>query len=538
MKKIFSFIVCLCACAAAVISCNSEGKPGKNIAIKSMQPTAEGAEIMAYYVTFVDSVMYFNIEVEPKNATEKINWELGNSEIVAEYTEGDELGRKKSFKAIKAGDVEVYLTTASGLKRDFYITVFPNPVKVEGLTLDQKELTIKVDESAVLAATLKPIDADGEVGWEIEDPSILDYDWEEQREYYFSGKRPGKTKVIATCEEFRAECVVTVVSNIIPLTGVSLSPSSFTFTEGDRFEISPVFTPSNASNKAMDWEVEKPELVSVEGCRGGVTDFIARKMGTTKLVGVSRDGGFKVTATVKISPPTPPDGAVDLGYRYGDNPVYFSKYNLGSTSIHLPGELYAWGDKEVYYEKSGAITIWKPGKERGYAKESYKWYDESTKKYTKYFGVPGDTSLKLEDDPAQAQLGGCWRMPNPADLWWLINKCTWLVDYENLSYIVKSEVEGFEDQTITIPMTGYYIGREFLGYGQVDGMSIYPFSIVLASSSLHYNGDTTYSIDKIETAFASMIVLNDKLYNDYRMSKEDRFHGFTIRPVWQTGLKK
>lgn len=531
-------IICLCACAAAALSCDSVVKPGKNIPITSMKPIADGVEIMAYHVSNVDSVMYFTIEVEPKNATEEISWELGNSEIVSEYTEGDALGRTKSFKAINAGDVTVVLTTASGLKRDFYITVYPNPVAVEGLSLDQKELTIKVGDSAVLTAYLNPVDADGEVGWEIEDPTILDYDWEEQREYYFSALKTGKTKVTATCDEFRAECVVTVLSNIVPLTGVSLSPSSFTVHEGDQFEISPVFTPSNASNKAMTWEVEKPDLVTVEGCRGGVTDLIARKYGTTKLVGTSRDGGFKVTATVKINPPIPPDGAVDLGYRYGDNPVYFSKYNLGSTSLHTPGELYAWGDKEVYYEKSGAITIWKAGKERGYSKESYKWYDESTKKYTKYSGGTGDISIRLEDDPAYNLLGGCWRMPNPADLWWLINKCTWLVDYDNLSYIVKSEVEGFEDQTITIPMTGYYVGREFLGYGQVDGTSIYPFSVVLASSCLHYNGDLTYNVDKIETAFASMIVINDKLYNDYRMSKEDRFHGFTIRPVWQTGLKK
>lgn len=532
-------IACLCMLAAAVQSCNSKDDPKKKvIPITGMKPTSEGQDITEYYITFVDSVMYFTIAVEPEDATEAIEWELSEEGIVAEYAEGDALGRTKSFKARKEGQIFVTLTTAGGVKSDFWITVFPNPIEPEGISLNQKELSMKVGDSESLTAYLHPEGAEGQIGWEIGNPAILEYDWEEQFEYFFSAIKAGKTTVSATCGDFRAECVVTVVENVIPLTGLSLKQTSYTIVEGDRFEIAPVFIPSDATNKAMDWDIENPEMVTVEGCSGGVTDFIARKMGTTKVVGTSRDGDFSVTATVRITPPTPPEGGVDLGYRYGDKPVYFHKYNLGASSIHAPGELYAWGDREVYYEHSGAVTIWKAGKEKGYSKECYKWYDPSRKAYTKYLGVPGDISLSLEDDPAQAALGGCWRMPNPADLWWLVNECTWLVDYDSLSYIVKSKVEGFEDQSITIPMAGYYTGRTYLGYGQVEGSSIYPFSVQMASSCIHYNGDTTYNADMIETAFASMIILNGKLYNDVRMSKDYRYSGITIRPVWQTGLKK
>ncbi|MCQ2116032.1 MAG: hypothetical protein MJZ07_07505, partial [Bacteroidales bacterium] len=463
MKFRLFLSACVMALMAGLSSCSKDGRPITNAEVFL------GTEPLGpYLVTRVDSLSYLNVRVEPVNAKERIYWEIADQSVIMEYSREDNTGRKVSLIALSEGETVVRLTTESGFKTEFLAIVYANPPMLTGLRLEPESMTLKLGESSGVKAIVIPADAQESVSFEISDPTILEYDWEEDGEYLFSAIKIGKSKIVATCGDFSAECEVNVVSNLVPLTGVKLNQTSYSAPAGERFEIKPVFTPSNASNKVMKWVITDTNIADFEGTVDGTAEFVAKNVGTTAIRGMSLDGYFTVSATIKVTPPIAPAGGVDLGYRYGDRPVFFRKYNLGTSELYFYGHYLAWGDKTQYFEMDGpSAERWHSGKEKGYSKDSYKWYDSSLKTYTKYMNEPKNISLSLEDDPAHQILGGCWRMPNVADLFWLKNNCRWTADYDHLSYVVSSNVPGFEDQSIIIPMTGYYMDTRYHGFGQI-----------------------------------------------------------------------
>ena len=123
---------------------------------------------------------------------------------------------------------------------------------------------------------------------------------------------------------------------------------------------------------------------------------------------------------------------VDLGLPSGTK---WASMNVGADNPEDPGDFYAWGEVEPYYEPGHALddpcTAWKPGKEAGYEWHSYRWCEGADMTLTKYNDDPsvGKVDHKIildpEDDAATAKWGGYWRMPTRTELLELKNSCTW-----------------------------------------------------------------------------------------------------------------
>ncbi|MBP5488378.1 MAG: Ig-like domain-containing protein, partial [Bacteroidales bacterium] len=125
--------------------------------------------------------------------------------------------------------------------------------------------------------------------------------------------------------------------------------------------------------------------------------------------------------------------SVDLGLS-----VKWANANLGAEEPEEWGDYYAWGEVETYYSSLDPL-IWKPGRETGHERSSYKWavLVGDDYRYTKYClnntwfsywggtGAPDNKStLDLEDDPAHVILGGDWRMPTKDEFTELLDNCT------------------------------------------------------------------------------------------------------------------
>jgi uncharacterized protein (TIGR02145 family) len=132
-----------------------------------------------------------------------------------------------------------------------------------------------------------------------------------------------------------------------------------------------------------------------------------------------------------IDAPEEVDGAVDMGLS-----VKWASSNLGASKPEEYGDYYAWGETETHYYSLDPL-VWKEGnKEVGYGWENYKWCMGETSTLTKYCydsscgynGFTDDkTVLDLEDDAANVNLGGHWRIPTDAEWNELIENsaCTW-----------------------------------------------------------------------------------------------------------------
>lgn len=153
--------------------------------------------------------------------------------------------------------------------------------------------------------------------------------------------------------------------------------------------------------------------------------------------------------------------AVDLGLS-----VKWANMNVGAESVTDYGDYFAWGETEGY--KSG---------KNNFSGSTYKYYMITTEKYTDkdgfevtenkegltkyvadgYRGYDGfrddKETLDIEDDAANANWGGEWRMPTSKEIGELINKCSW--QWGTLNNVWGYKVIGPNDNFIFLPAAGY-----------------------------------------------------------------------------------
>ncbi len=151
---------------------------------------------------------------------------------------------------------------------------------------------------------------------------------------------------------------------------------------------------------------------------------------------------------------------VDLGLS-----VLWATCNVGAATPEDYGDYFAWGE-----------TIPK----NDYSEETYKFLNISTKKPTitkyctkKIFGpVDKKIVLETEDDAANANLGGDWRMPTKEEFTELKN-CTWTLTQKN--GIGGFEITGPNGNSIFLPAAGEREGTgtyRFLGIGRYWSSSL------------------------------------------------------------------
>lgn len=137
--------------------------------------------------------------------------------------------------------------------------------------------------------------------------------------------------------------------------------------------------------------------------------------------------------------------AVDLGLPSG---LKWASFNLGASKAEESGYYFAWGEtqpKDVYNWSTYQLCA------EGTYNTLTKYCNDSSRGYNGF--TDGKNVLDLEDDAANFNLGGGWRMPTLEDITELINNCSWLwINQENVDgYQVTSKSNG---NSIFLPVTG------------------------------------------------------------------------------------
>ena len=88
-------------------------------------------------------------------------------------------------------------------------------------------------------------------------------------------------------------------STNVPVERLSLSMSSATLKVGDTIRLTPIFTPSNATNQAVTWSISNPSVCSVSN--GSV---IALATGYSTITATSLDGGFTASCSLEVQAAT------------------------------------------------------------------------------------------------------------------------------------------------------------------------------------------------------------------------------------------
>ena len=225
--------------------------------------------------------------ITPENATNKnVIWSSSNTSV-ATVANGE-------ITALEVGSATITVTTEDGGKTaKCYISV---KAKVESVSLDRTSITLTEGDTYSLTATITPSNATNKnVIWSSNNTSVATV---------VDGKvtalKAGTATITVTTEDGgkMATCTVTVKAKVYPVTRVSLNKSSITLKDGETFTLVATITPSNATNKKVQWYSMDPSIATVSN--GKVT---AIKSGSTYIQVITEDGNKTAFCEVTVYNP-------------------------------------------------------------------------------------------------------------------------------------------------------------------------------------------------------------------------------------------
>ena len=165
-------------------------------------------------------------------------------------------------------------------------------IGVTSVTLDQTDLTLDVNGTAKLTATVKPDDATTKTAtWKSDNEGVAVVD----NEGNVTAKAAGTATITATADGKSASCKVTVKGQeTVPVASVELNQTTLELKAGNTATLTATVKPENATSKEVTWTSDKPEIAAVDG--GKVT---AKAEGTATIT--AKAGEKTATCTVTVT---------------------------------------------------------------------------------------------------------------------------------------------------------------------------------------------------------------------------------------------
>ena len=250
--------------------------------------------------------------VAPANADNKnVTWST-DAPTVATVENG-------TVKAIGAGTATITVTTEDGkYTATCTVKISPAPVAANGVTLTPDKTTLNVGEKQTLTATVLPADATNKnVTWVSSDTSVATV---ENGVVTAVGK--GTATITVTTEDggFPATCEITVK---IPVSSVTLNPTSTALVVGDTKQLTASVEPENADDSTVVWSSSNAKVTTVD--QNGLVTAVG--VGTTTITATAGDKSATCTVTVTAKP-VPikrialSDAAVSVGRTIQLEPVF------------------------------------------------------------------------------------------------------------------------------------------------------------------------------------------------------------------------
>lgn len=238
--------------------------------------------------------------IYPKNASyNTIIWESSNPDVVEVDTTGN-------IKVISEGEGDVTVTV-SNLDRTISSKLIvklskEEYVPVEKIEVNNKNLNLSYGDSTNITTQVYPPTAsDKKVIWTSSNPDIVKVT--EDGKVSTVSNKSGEVKITASTEdgEVKTEVVVKVdkkeENKIINVTGIKLNKNKLELTNNKSETITVTISPSNATNKNVEWSSSNESLVKVD--QNGKITAVKNEDGKTIITATTIDG--KKTAQVEVT---------------------------------------------------------------------------------------------------------------------------------------------------------------------------------------------------------------------------------------------
>ena len=257
------------------------------------------------------SLVQIIAKVEPDNATNRdLIWYSSDSKIATVDNNG-------VVKGLKPGTVIITAMTKDGrVKAMKTITIketptptptitptpTPTPMTIQSLSFTDDSVTVKKGDTLTLIVKVKPEElSETKLNWKSSDSNIVSVD----ENGVIKGLNVGKATITVTSPNGKtATCEVTVTTDTIDVTKITLSSDTRTIEVDSMVQVSAKIEPKNATNRDLVWSSSNNSIALVDN-KGLVKGL---KPGTVIITAMTKDGKVKgtITITVKAKPtPTP-----------------------------------------------------------------------------------------------------------------------------------------------------------------------------------------------------------------------------------------
>ena len=288
LKTIF-FILPL----ALLYACGGGGKdnpstpytPPANVAVSSVSISTTSAELE------IGKTLQLTATISPSNATDKsVSWTTSSATVATVTPTG--------LVSAKAEGTANITATCGGKSATCKVTVKKATVPVTSVELELTDLTLKVGESTILIATIKPDNAtDKTITWASSKTDIATV----ENNGNVIAVKEGVASITATCGGKTASCKVTVEKAVVEVTSITLSETTLTLSEGDTKTITATVSPSDATDKTIIWTSTNNDVATVSN--GTITAIAPGNATITAYCGAGI-ATCQVTVNAKVIPVT------------------------------------------------------------------------------------------------------------------------------------------------------------------------------------------------------------------------------------------
>jgi uncharacterized protein YjdB len=287
------------------------------------------------------------VTITPSNATHYKNITWTSSSPVVTVVKKDEFTATVTAK--RFGTAVIMAVTENGKIAICNIEVKLPPddaVRVDGLTLEPPSATLKIgeNETVELTATVSPEDATNKnVTWTSSNDSVATVESTGLGTALVTAvsRIPAVAIITATSVDgrFYEHCNITVTTeDAIPVTGITLYPTSLTFTVTDNNFIdleeqtlTATIAPPDASIKDINWTLGpgQESIISLTPSADGKTAVVkALQIGTATVTAITVDGGKPANCSVTVKGETISVTGIEL---LDTNPVELTRGEDGFT---------------------------------------------------------------------------------------------------------------------------------------------------------------------------------------------------------------
>ncbi|WP_337927444.1 Ig-like domain-containing protein [Anaerotignum lactatifermentans] len=356
-------------------------------------------------------------------------------------------------------------------------------IGVTSVTLDKTDLTLDVNGTAKLTATVNPNDATNKtVTWKSDNEGVAIVD----NNGNVTAKAAGTATITATADGKSASCKVTVNGQTtVPVASVELNQTTLELKAGNTATLTAIVNPEGATDKTVTWTSDNPEVATVEG--GTVT---AKAEGTAIITAKAGDKTATCTVTVAKADVAVESVTLDktsLDLKAGDNATLTATVNPESAT----DKTVTWtSDKpEVVAVEGGTVTA----KAEGTAIITAKAGDKTaTCTVTVTKADVAVESVTLDKTSLELKAGNNATLTATVNPESATNKdVTWISDKPEIAAVEGGTVTAKAEGTATITVTTIDGGKTATCKVTVTPKTVPVSGIQVQGAASIYVGDTT-----------------------------------------------